>query len=141
MYYRYKAIIKRVIDGDTFVAEIRTMGFNVTYTDKFRLLGIDTPETYRPKSEWERAHGKMATALVKELIEGKEVIINSKKSGKYGRWLAEVFVPTSYVSDNIGLESIVPLVFDEVPSFNLAELLTAKGLAKLDNYTGPVTMP
>lgn len=91
MMYRYKAKVIRVVDGDTYRLEI-DLGFRIKFTETVRLYDADTPETYRPKSEAERKHGKEATAFVKGLIEGKEVIIETykDKKGKYGRYLAQI---------------------------------------------------
>lgn len=87
--YTYKAIVDRVIDGDSYEMTI-SVGFDVWVKTKFRLRGVDTPETHRPKSEKEKAHGERATAAVKLLIEGKEVTVKSYKTGKYGRYICDV---------------------------------------------------
>ena len=39
------------------------------------------------------ARAKIATERVRELIEGKEVVIQTKKTGKFGRWLADIYLP------------------------------------------------
>ena len=42
--YEYKAIVKKVYDGDTITVDI-DLGFGITFNDKsIRLSGIDTPE-------------------------------------------------------------------------------------------------
>lgn len=87
--YEYKAVVTRVVDGDTFDAEV-DVGFSITINHRFRLVNIDTPETWRPKTEAERAHGEKATEFVKKLVEGKEVILNTSKLGIYGRYDADV---------------------------------------------------
>jgi micrococcal nuclease len=53
----------RVIDGDT----IDLNGMPI------RILGIDTPETFRPRCENERALGVAAKARLIELLDGVEV--------------------------------------------------------------------
>ena len=110
--YHYKAKVLRVVDGDTYDMEV-DLGFGIKFNARFRLNGIDTPETWRPKSEAEREHGERATARVKELIEGKEATIYSYKLGIYGRYSADVF-------DERG-ES-------------LAEILKREGFEKLEAY-------
>ena len=89
--YVYKALVTKVVDGDTFYADV-DLGFNVTTSVKFRLANIDTPEIYRPKNDEELVRGREARGFVAERILGKEVIIRSYKTGKYGRWLAVVYL-------------------------------------------------
>jgi len=90
--YVYKATVLRVIDGDTYDVQI-DLGFHLTIQKRVRLLGIDTPETYRPKCPAERIHGHLATDFAKAILEGKQVKLISKgKSGKYGRYLATIEV-------------------------------------------------
>ena len=89
--YYYQAYIDRVVDGDTYDAEI-DLGFRMTAKLRLRLKDVDTPETWRPKTDAEAVHGEAATAFVKEKIEGKIVLIRSHKAGIYNRWEAEVFL-------------------------------------------------
>lgn len=87
--YEYKAICKRVIDGDTVVVDIY-LGFHIIFHDQYlRLFGINAPET-RGKS---KVKGLKSKRWLKKRIEGKEVIIWTikDKKGKYGRWLATVY--------------------------------------------------
>lgn len=91
-FYRYKAKVLRVVDGDTIDAKVE-LGFNINLEERFRLIGFDAPETYRPKSEDERSAGLRATETLQSLIGDKEVIIESNKHGKY-RWLATVYLPS-----------------------------------------------
>jgi endonuclease YncB( thermonuclease family) len=74
----------RVIDGDTIEAP---------YGVKYRLLRYDTPETYFSKCDEELALGRKATERLKELLASGEVrIIETGKTGKYGRSLAYLHV-------------------------------------------------
>ena len=41
--YNYPCKVVRVIDGDTAVLEVN-LGFNIRFTETFRLLGINAPE-------------------------------------------------------------------------------------------------
>lgn len=91
--YQYKAKIIRIVDGDTVEATI-DLGFDIKITKKIRVIAeshdyFDTPETWRPKSEAERAHGELANARAVELLENKEVILDSVKDGKY-RYVAKI---------------------------------------------------
>lgn len=85
----YKAKVTRVVDGDTIDAEV-DLGFNVFIKERFRLLGIDAPET-RTKDLIEKARGLKTKAFVEDIINSStEVVIKTNKAGKFGRWLAVV---------------------------------------------------
>ncbi len=85
--YEYRGSVIRVVDGDTYDIEI-DLGFNTRRTERFRLSGIDTPETWRPSCEAEKEHGMKATEFVKRLIEDEYIILTSTKcsAGIYGRY-------------------------------------------------------
>lgn len=82
--YEYKARVDRVIDGDT-VDFIVDLGFHVYIKIRGRLLGVDTPE--RGDKDW-----ATATAHLAELLnnKGEEIVIRTKKTEKYGRWLVDI---------------------------------------------------
>lgn len=85
--YDYHATVRRWVDGDT-VDLLVDLGFTVQVRQRFRLLGVDTPETNRKAS---REAGNAATAYAAGLAPvGSAVLVRSHKTGKYGRWLAEV---------------------------------------------------
>ena len=42
--YEYKAIVRRVVDGDTMDVTL-DLGFDILYNNRIRLVGIDTPES------------------------------------------------------------------------------------------------
>lgn len=89
-----------VIDGDT-----------IDYNDqRFRLVGFDTPETYRHKCDYELALGNAATERVRTLLTGGGRIDLAILPGldRYGRGLARL-----YVDDR-----------------NLADILVSEGLAR-----------
>ena len=77
----------RVIDGDTIVVDIKGK------QEKVRLIGVDTPETKHPKKPVER-FGKEAYLFTKEMVEGKEVRLESdqQRRDRYGRLLAYVYL-------------------------------------------------
>lgn len=87
--YCYKATCISVYDGDTVTLDI-SLGFGVTMREKIRLLGINTPEV-RGK---ERELGLISRDRLRELIDGKDVIIVTHKDrgGKYGRLLATIYL-------------------------------------------------
>lgn len=88
-FYIYYATITGVYDGDSCTAQI-DLGFSVNMTMKLRLLYIDTPELRGDELE----DGRKVRDIVRDMILDKDVIIRTKKDskGKYGRYLAEIFV-------------------------------------------------
>lgn len=88
--YEYKGRIVSVYDADT-VTIILDLGFNVSIKEKIRLYGINCPEL-RTKNEKEKALAIEARDFVRELILGEEVEITVYKKGKYGRYLAGIFL-------------------------------------------------
>ena len=77
--------------GDTLTADV-DLGFKMWAKKiKLRLIGIDTPEI-RTKDPQEKALAIKARDRVRELCLGREVIITTRKKGKYGRWLASVYI-------------------------------------------------
>lgn len=87
--YKYKAVVTRVVDGDTYDVDV-DLGFCLTASIRVRLNGIDTPETWRPRNEAERAHGVEASDFVEALIDRSEVVVHTYKLGLYGRYSADV---------------------------------------------------
>ena len=94
MYY-YKAEVTRIIDGDTIDVTI-DLGFSVATKARLRLYGINTPES-RTRDKAEKKRGKAATARLQELIAKNKgwVYMQSREKGKYGRYLAEIYIPAS----------------------------------------------
>lgn len=86
--YNYKATVKRIIDGDTLVADI-DLGFNHSINDKpLRFYGINCPEKTLKAT---RKEGLEALAYVESKLQpGDTFFIRSIKdeTGKYGRPLA-----------------------------------------------------
>ncbi len=80
-----KALVTKVIDGDTIILE---NGKTV------RFVGIDTPETVDPRRPV-GCFGKEASNETKSLLTGKVVILQKDVSDtdKYGRLLRLVFLP------------------------------------------------
>ena len=84
--YEYRAIVTKVVDGDTVRLDI-DLGLGIWYRgDNYRLRGIDAPET---RGET-RVAGELATEHLEHLIECcKEIKAETfkDKKGKYGRYL------------------------------------------------------
>lgn len=99
--YQYKAIISRVIDGDTAVLDV-DLGFNIWLKDiHFRFYGINAPEKV-DKIGW-----LAATDFVNHFFDqNPEVTVNVFGQDKYGRWLGEFLDPHSTASLNGQLVSL-----------------------------------
>ena len=87
--YKYKAEIIKVIDGDTIDCII-DLGFNILIKERLRLRGVDTPET-RTRDKKEKARGLKAKEFVKNAIQFKDVLVETKEKGKFGRYLAIIW--------------------------------------------------
>lgn len=77
-----RAKVKRVWDGDTFEALVGGR------EEKIRLIGVNTPEMYRP-------FGPEAKKFTEGLIKGKTVLLSFdvQKRDRYGRLLCYVWLP------------------------------------------------
>ena len=64
--YTYKAILDRVVDGDTIDAHI-DLGFDITIHKRIRLAGIDTPES-RTRDLEEKKRGLASKDKLIELL-------------------------------------------------------------------------
>jgi micrococcal nuclease len=99
--YRVKKVNK-IVDGDTIDVDI-DLGFDISFSSRVRLAGIDTPES-RTTDLKEKALGvEVKEKLKKEIAAAKEVVIKTEKpdsSEKYGRILGWLFLDGSTVSLN-----------------------------------------
>ena len=99
--YRVKKVLK-IVDGDTIDVDI-DLGFDISYTQRVRLAGIDTPES-RTKDAREKALGlEVKEKLKKSIDAAKDVVIKTEKpdsSEKYGRILGWVFLDGATKSIN-----------------------------------------
>jgi len=90
--YRYKGKVLRVIDGDTIEVLI-DLGFYTFKKAKIRLKGINAPEIFHPRSREERKRGLEAKEFLSSLFrDSNEVYLRVYKKGKYGRWIADLFL-------------------------------------------------
>ncbi len=106
--YIYLATVTNVVDGDTFDAEV-DLGFEVFTKKRFRLVNIDTPETWRPKSPQEKIRGELAKAFTTEKLLGKKVLIRSVASHAsiYARWEAEVYLTEDDYKNGVTLSAML----------------------------------
>ena len=104
--YEYKALIKRIIDGDTVDIDI-DLGFGVWLRDeRVRIMGIDTPES-RTSDTTEKQFGLAAKARLKELIpEGSMQVLKTEVNkngedmkGKFGRILGDFLIEKKKVTE------------------------------------------
>lgn len=90
--YHYKAVVTGVYDGDTITVDI-DLGMHAWIRgEKLRLCRINAPELRGAEKEV----GKISRDYLKKLILKKEIIIETHKDKKekYGRYLAELWLPT-----------------------------------------------
>ena len=87
--YEYKAVIDRVIDGDTVDVDIQ-LGFNVVLAkQRVRLHGIDTPES-RTRNLEEKVRGLLSKGYLKDKCpKGSIITLVSKERGKFGRMIED----------------------------------------------------
>lgn len=99
--YRVKKV-HRIVDGDTIDVDI-DLGFNVSYFQRVRLAGIDTPES-RTKDLYEKKLGLESKEQLKKLLQGAQsVVIRTEKpdsTEKYGRVLGWLYVEGTESSVN-----------------------------------------
>jgi micrococcal nuclease len=108
--YEYIARINKVVDGDT-IDFIVDLGFGILNKIRVRLLNIDTWEVRGPNKE----KGLKAKKRVQEIFEQNPFCViqtYKDKRGKYGRYLAEVFI-----------------CLDD-KDYNLADILSSEGHCK-----------
>ena len=102
MFEYYVKKVTRVVDGDTIDVDI-DLGFDISFTSRVRLAGIDTPES-RTRDKAEKVLGLEAKAYLKAAIDAaKVVVIKTEKmnsSEKYGRILGWLYLDGDTVSMN-----------------------------------------
>lgn len=110
----YKAKVRSVYDGDTIRVDI-DLGMSITFNNEsVRLSRINSPEV-RGK---ERAEGLIARDYLRDRIDDKDIILQTEKDkkGKYGRFLAEIWIK------------------DDDTFVNINDELVSKGLAVYKTY-------
>jgi micrococcal nuclease len=99
--YRVKQVTK-VVDGDTIDVDI-DLGFSISYSQRLRLAGIDTPES-RTTDKFEKTLGIESKDYLKhKLKDSKDIVVKTEKpdsSEKYGRILGWVYVDGNTKSIN-----------------------------------------
>jgi micrococcal nuclease len=102
--YRVKKVLK-VVDGDTIDVDI-DLGFDISFTSRVRLAGIDTPES-RTTDKMEKALGLEVKKKLGELIASASTIVikteRPDSSEKYGRILGWLYLDGAELSVNEAL--------------------------------------
>jgi micrococcal nuclease len=94
MFEYYVKSVTKVVDGDTIDVVI-DLGFDISFTSRVRLAGIDTPES-RTKDLAEKALGLESKKYLADRIKAaKNVVIRTEKinsSEKFGRILGWLYL-------------------------------------------------
>jgi micrococcal nuclease len=94
MYEYFVKEVTKVVDGDT-IDVIIDLGFDIMFSSRVRLAGIDTPES-RTTNKAEKILGLESKEYLKKYLkDAKPIIIKTEKmnsSEKYGRILGWVYV-------------------------------------------------
>jgi micrococcal nuclease len=91
VFYIYHATVLHVVDGDTVDLSV-SLGFDVHHRTRFRLAGINAPESHGPRACDE---GRAAKQYLADTLKvGTHVIVKTSRDRKekYGRYLADVFL-------------------------------------------------
>ena len=114
--YLYEADVVRCVDGDSVILDIRC-GFDIELKNQsVRLYGIDTAETRGGTPEL-KALGNLAKDYVAQMIPvGSEVLLRTylDRKGKFGRILAEVYMPESVDVEGYQERSLNQILLDEL---------------------------
>lgn len=82
--YTYKAELERVVDGDTIYVKL-DLGFGIKHREILRLAKINAAESGT-------AAGAKATAALKKILKDAPfLIVKTKKTDIYGRYIADIF--------------------------------------------------
>jgi micrococcal nuclease len=94
MFEYYVKSVNKVVDGDTIDVVI-DLGFDISFTSRVRLAGIDTPES-RTRNLAEKALGLESKKYLADRIKAaKNVVIRTEKinsSEKFGRILGWLYL-------------------------------------------------
>jgi micrococcal nuclease len=102
MFEYYVKQVTKIVDGDTIDVVI-DLGFDISFTTRVRLAGIDTPES-RTKDLAEKALGlESKKYLAERLKDVKNIVIKTEKinsTEKFGRVLGWLYVDGNLDSVN-----------------------------------------
>ena len=96
--YKVKEVVK-VVDGDTIDVVI-DLGFDLSKKERVRLAGIDTPESRTRDLDEKKLGLEAKEYLSTNLSNANDLMISTKKDGKYGRMLGTIYIYDDIVSMN-----------------------------------------
>ncbi len=121
----YKAIVEKVVDGDTLLIRI-DLGFEVWVNVRTRFRGINTAEIVRHGVPTSQApdRGEEAKVFVEKKLEGLPfVVIKTYKTDMYGRYVVDVFYhPTLSAKEEVALKGF--FLNDQLLKAGLADLMS-----------------
>lgn len=124
--FRYKCIIRRVVDGDTVDVDI-DLGFGIwQHNERVRIHGIDTPES-RTRDKVEKQFGLLAKKFVQKYLPvgSKQTLVTEKagdeSKGKFGRILGKFEVYDGETDSTMFLGDIMIREGHAVPYFGLSK--------------------
>lgn len=85
MTWDFAVSLDRVIDGDTVSLAV-DVGFYLTTVQRFRLLGVDTPERSEPG--WAECTAATRAWFAQHAATGLRAV--TSKTDHFGRWLADI---------------------------------------------------
>jgi micrococcal nuclease len=100
--YTYSALVLNVVDGDTCDVEI-DLGFDLRMRHRLRLARINAPELTSP-DEKIKEQAVAAKMFVTTQIAHRQVLLQTKRSDDYGRYVAEVVYTDGKISKNLSDE-------------------------------------
>jgi micrococcal nuclease len=100
----YDATIVNIVDGDTVDAVI-DLGFSLTMKLRLRFYGIDTQEM-NDKDPVLREQAQRAKASVSDRILNKQVVLETYKPDKYGRYLADIYYAGAHLNKELVTEGL-----------------------------------
>ncbi|MGA5691370.1 thermonuclease family protein [Cytobacillus pseudoceanisediminis] len=131
-----KAIVKRVIDGDTIEIEIQD-GKKKGLKEKIRLILINSPESTGEYEQNPEPYALEAFEFTKSLLSERTVLIEMgvEKRDQYGRLLAYVWLDQVVFNKEIGEKDSKMVSMGEfIGMVTLNELLLREGMAQVAIY-------
>ena len=86
--YLYRAECVNVVDGDTIDVDF-DLGFRMHTIQRLRLQDLDT---YELRDRENKYWAEIEKSELISLVMSTNLIIHSKKTGKYGRWIAMIWI-------------------------------------------------
>lgn len=100
--FEYGAKVVSVVDGDTVDLSV-DLGFDVQFNQRFRLYGINAPETHSKDAAEKKKGLETMNWLKEKLPVGTEVIVKTEKDKqeKFGRYLASIVLQGMDLNKNM----------------------------------------